>query len=93
MKAEGFDIPALTLAGGKLGQYKHYSDALEYRIWIHPLGGSDFYYSFNTLKDARKRRGELMEEFKKGRSEFARVEPVIAVVWDRKYHNFREVRI
>jgi hypothetical protein len=44
-------IPALTAAGGII---KPSDKVLEFRVWVHPLRGSNYYYRFGNLVSAMK---------------------------------------
>lgn len=81
-KDELAKIPALTLSGGKLLQTEF---ALEFRIWICTGEGDDFYYRYDTLKEAKKDRKKLLGRY--GADE------IIAVVWDNINQRYREVVI
>ena len=50
---------------------------LEWQFWVHPRGGSDYYYRYAPTKLAsalRQRERLLKDEF------IARVEPIVAVI-------------
>lgn len=71
-------IPALTLSGGTL---KKLSDAKQFRVWHHPKKGDDYYHTFSCIFEAKKH------------SERTKAESPIAVVWDKRYKQYREVVI
>lgn len=94
LKTKGYDareegpryqIPALTMSGGRL---KRPEDAVEFRVWVHPKDGDDFYYSYKRISEAR-----LESERMRASGEFAKVEKPLAVVWDNKFQNFKEVAL
>lgn len=76
-------IPALTLSGGRLSEFGGIKAVKEFRVWVHPAKGDDYYFAFKTLTGA----------VKKHRSMRARSEPPIAVVYDKRYRKYREVVI
>ncbi|MEO0126320.1 MAG: hypothetical protein ABIL44_01050 [candidate division WOR-3 bacterium] len=78
-------IPLLTASGGILRQPEF---ALEFRVWVHPVNGDDKAYCFSSLKEAKKRYPLICKD-----KRWAIVEPIIAVVWDNRIMNFREVLI
>jgi hypothetical protein len=78
-------IPALTLSGGRL---KRFADAKEYRVWVHPRSGDDFYYSFQSPLSAL---GYAVKAHSSG--DYVRVEKPLAVVWDSAKGDWREVDI
>ncbi len=43
------EYPALTKSGG--GYF--YDEVLEYRVWIHPEEGSDYFHAFRTYEEAQ----------------------------------------
>lgn len=50
---------------------------LEWQFWVHPRGGSDYYYRYAPTKLAsalRQRERLLKSEF------IARVEPIVAII-------------
>lgn len=83
-KWQSLEIPALTLSGGTLTQFKN--KVLEYRVWTHPHSvgesGDDSYQTFEDYDEALQ-----FSEKTKG------TEKPIAVVWDIKNFGFREVVI
>lgn len=78
-------IPALCLSGGKLSDF---AKAVEYRVWIHPKQGEDKFYRSQSIEEALKKRSEFINN-----PDLAIVEPIIAVVYDKKLKKYREVRI
>lgn len=78
-----YQIPALTVAGGKLNKKE---DAIEFRVWVHPDRGDDYYIAKKTYYDA-------MQEWRELKGTGKNVEPVLAVVWDNKFQDFKEVQI
>jgi hypothetical protein len=87
------EIPAYTLSGGKLKNFGREKAVKEYRVWIHPKGKDDYYY-------ALKNKGELIAvsiglgiQKDVDEKKIMRVENPLAVVWDKKFKNYREVRI
>lgn len=82
-RVPGGRIPALILSGGRL---KRFSDAEEYRVWVHPKSGDDFYFVATTPLNALRIAASL-----KSSGKYSRVEKPLAVVWDAAEHNFREV--
>jgi len=79
-------VPALCLSGGKLSEFG--GKAAEYRIWVHPKKEEDSFYRSQSLELALKKREELIND-----PDLAIVEPVIAVVYDKKFKKYREVQI
>jgi len=80
-------IPALTLSGGRLSDFK--SRVVSYRIWVYfREEREDGYYDFlpNEFRKAKVFRKLLLKDKK-----YAQIEPVIAVIWDRKFKRYREV--
>jgi len=78
-------IPALCLSGGRLSEF---GKAVEYRVWIHPKQGEDKFYRGKSIEQALKKRSEFIND-----PNLAIVEPVIAVVYDKKFKKYREVQI
>jgi len=78
-------IPALCLSGGKLSEF---GKAVEYRVWIHPKEGEDIFYRSQSIEAALKKRSKFIND-----PNLAMVEPVIAVVYDKKFKKYREVQI
>jgi len=76
-------IPALILAGGKLSNFGGMKAVKEFRVWVHPTSGDDYYYAYKTLAGA----------VRKHRSMKARSESPLAVVRDKNYRKYREVMI
>lgn len=76
-------IPGLTLSGGKLSEFGGLKAVKEFRVWIHPGKGDDYYYAYKTLEGA----------VRKYRSFRTRAEHPLAVVWDKRYKKYREVKI
>jgi len=67
-----------------------YKEVKAFRFWLHGRDGEDRYMEFepNDLPEAiRQRRKALSNE------KWLKVEPVIAVVYDKKFQRFREVTI
>lgn len=79
-------IPALCLSGGRLSEFG--GRAVEYRVWIHPKQGEDSFYRSQSIEEALKKRSEFLDD-----PSIAMVEPVIVVVYDRKFKRYREVQI
>ena len=81
-------IPALTLSGGKLSEFE--GKVVAYRIWVHPREGGDSYCEFgpNQLEKAKSVRKVLLND-----PRFIKVEPIIAIVYDKRYKKYREVVI
>jgi len=79
-----YQIPALTVGGGVLNKKE---DAVEYRVWVHPADGGDDYYI------AKKDYYDALQEWRELKGTGHNVEPVLAVVWDNKFQDFREVAI
>jgi len=89
MKEEIKEIPALTKSGGLLSKFGGKKAVLEYRVWIHYHDGrEDEYYIGGNLDDLLEERKELLED-----KEIVRVEQPLAVVWDDKCEDYREVCI
>jgi len=80
------NLPAYTLSGGTL---ESLDDALEFRVWVHPHSQKrdDFYLKAWTLPEMMSKMAAF--DF----SGYDVVEPIIAVVWDKEQHNFREVLV
>jgi len=80
-------IPALTLSGGKLSEFK---EVKAFRIWLHGKEGNHGYMEFepNKLPEAIRQRQKALRN-----ENWLEVEPIIAVVYDEKFHRFREVVI
>lgn len=93
-------IPALTMSGGKLSEFGGIKAAKEFRIWVHPLQGDDYYYAFKTYNQAKRaydkaKNATKAQLRKNGVSGF---EQILAVVADPKwrkgmsvYKRYREV--
>jgi len=79
-------IPALCLSGGRLSEFG--GKVVEYRVWIHPKQGENSFYRSQSLEQALKKRSEFIND-----PDLAIVEPLIAVVYDRKFKKYREVQI
>jgi hypothetical protein len=79
-------IPAMCLSGGKLSEFG--GKAFEYRIWIHPKQGEDKFYRTKSIENALKKRSEFINN-----PDLAIVEPIIAVVYDKRFKKYREVQI
>ena len=85
-------IPALTLSGGKLSEFGGHKAAKEYRVWCHPAkGGDDYFYPFKTFAGAKNAYSRLAS--RKKSMGIIRVETPCAVVFDSRYHKYREVVI
>jgi len=83
------EIPALTKSGGLLSKFGGKKKVLEYRVWVHPKeGGDDWYYTADTLEEMKRIRKGLLNDKK-----LVLVEHPLAIVWDKKYEDFREVCI
>lgn len=76
-------IPALTLSGGKLSDFGGHKAAREYRFWVHPGRGDDYYYAYKTYSGATAGRARIAK-----RLSASRIEKVIAVVYDAKYKKY-----
>ena len=79
-------IPSLTLSGGRLSEF---GKPARYRIWVHYAEDKDdgcYEFLPNELKKAKLFRKKLLKD-----ERFAIVEPIIAVVWDKKFKRYREV--
>ncbi len=81
--------PAFVKSGGGY----IFDDVLEYRVWMHPHGGDDFFESFGTLDEAKE-----FAESKRDEGKYAVVEDPLALVEQKEYINgkcelVREVRI
>jgi hypothetical protein len=79
-------IPALCLSGGKLSEFC--DKAVEYRVWIHPYSGDDCFFKGKNIIKVLKKRAELLKD-----PQIALVEPVIAVVYDKRFKKYREVQV
>lgn len=77
-------IPSLTLSGGRLSDF---DKVKQYRIWVHPKTGDDYYYTFKNEAELK----QVREQIKKDNPLY--VEKPIAVVWDKKNKKYREVVI
>ena len=82
------EIPALTKSGGLLSKFGGKKAVLEYRIWVHDKVAEDMYFKRNNLKELIKMRKQLLKDEK-----IAEVEQPLAVVWDDKCQDYREVCI
>jgi hypothetical protein len=80
-------IPALCLSGGRLKDFGGHRKVAEYRFWIHPNNGDDFYYRSESIQELKQKRKKLLGNKK----DYALVEPVIAVVFDERFRKYREV--
>lgn len=81
-KNNNYQIPELTLSGGKIS--KHSKKILEYRVWCHHLeGGNDDYYVFDNYDTALK--------FSRLNNKKKLKEKPLGVIWDKKFKNYREV--
>lgn len=90
-KRDDKHVPAATLSGGKLSAFvRKGAQVVEWRVWVHPGQGDDFYFRFERedFDEAVALRAEKAEN-----SQYALVEPVIAVVWDEEQQAYREVVI
>jgi len=89
MKEKIKEIPALTKSGGLLSEFGGKKAVLEYRVWIHYHdGGDDEYYVNDDLDALLETRKELL-----GDKKIVLVEQPLAVVWDDKCEDYREVCI
>jgi|GEM_PF-4555627 len=79
-------IPTLCLSGGRLSDFEW--KAVEYRVWIHPNQGEDSFYRSQSIEETLKKRSEFINN-----PDLAEVEPVIAVVYDKRFKRYREVQI
>ena len=83
------EIPALTKSGGMLSKFGVNKEVLEYRVWFHyQAGGDDDFIVDSNLRRIQQRRRNLLKM-----TEYAVVEHPLAVVWDKKNQDYREVRI
>jgi hypothetical protein len=83
------DIPFLTKSGGLLSEFGGVRVVLEYRMWIHYHDGkSDEYQTSDNLNVLLRLRKGLLKS-----KDVALVEQPLAVVWDEKYDDYREVCI
>ena len=86
---ENKEIPALTKSGGLLSEFGGQGAVLEYRIWVHYHDGrSDEYITNDNLGDLLKERKDLLKD-----KEVVIVEQPLAIVWDDKVEDYREVCI
>jgi hypothetical protein len=89
MDKEIKEIPALTKSGGLLSEFGGVGVVLEYRIWVHYHDGrSDEYYTNDDLDALLETREELLKD-----KEIIIVEQPLAIVWDDKCDDYREVCI
>ena len=83
------EIPALTKSGGMLSEFGGKKSVLEYRVWFHYHDGrEDDFIVDSNLRNIQRRRKTLLE-----RMDLIKVEQPLAVVWDEKHKDYREVRI
>lgn len=83
------EIPVLTKSGGMLSDFGGKRKVLEYRVWFHYHDGrSDSWITDTNFRNIQKRRRELLKDKK-----IIIVEQPLAVVWDSKDDEVREVRI
>ena len=83
------EIPALTKSGGLLSNHGGAKSVIEYRLWVHYHdGGDDKYFESNDLNALLEKIKKLLEDKK-----IAIVEQPVAVVWDDKHQDHREVCI
>jgi len=93
------EIPALTLSGGALSEFGRHEAVEEYRLWMHPMDGEDFYLRDEDRSCLETTRSQLLEDRKQdgymfySKLELAQVEEVVAVVWDDEKERYREVVI
>jgi hypothetical protein len=78
--------PAFCLSGGRLSEFGN--KAVEYRVWVHPQEGDDYFFRGKNLEKLLEKQAELLRDPK-----YALVEPIIAVVYDKKFKKYREVQI
>lgn len=78
--------PASTLSGGRLSDFGGKTGVVEYRVWWHPFKGDDQYKRSRSYREIVG-----MEKKLKAKGEF--VEKPLAVVWDDKFGEYREVVI
>lgn len=80
-------IPAQTLSGGKLSEFK---EVKAFRLWLHSKDEEDKYMEFEPkdLPEAIRKRQKA-----ENNESWIEVEPIIAVVFDEKFKKFREVVI
>lgn len=83
------NIPALCLSDGRLKDYGGHKKVAEYRFWVHPNVGDDFYYRSESRKTLQPIRRKLV----RNKNAYPTVEPIIAVVFDEKFKKYREVVI
>ena len=79
-------IPLLTLSGGKRSDFAR---PVRYRIWVHYREDKDdgcYQFRPNELEKAKLFRKKLLKN-----KRFAIVEPIVVVVWDKKFKRYREV--
>lgn len=87
MNKEIKEIPAMTKSGGLLSEFGGKKSVLEYRVWFHYHDGrDDEYYISDNLDDLLQERKGLLKD-----KEIVLVEQPLAVVWDDKYEDYREV--
>ena len=77
-------IPASCLSGGLLSDFGGPKAVVEYRVWYH--GDEDDYWKSKTFKG-------IMKIWESKRKSNPYVEPPLAVVWDKKKEDYREVVI
>ena len=62
--------------------------AVEYRVWVQPHEGDDYFFRSKNFFNLLEKRAELMNKLQIGQ-----VEPIIAVVYDKKFKKYREVQV
>lgn len=77
-------IPTLTGVGKQ--PLQHLENAKEFRVWIHPKTGDDYFVGFSSLEEALVNHGALVDMKKLA-------EPPLAVVWNKKIRGWAEVSI
>ena len=76
------EIPALVSSGGT--EKFNSKNIVEYRVWIHPKTGDDYYYRSSTFDDIVKIAKASQDE--------GFVEKPLGVIKDRESpHGYREV--
>ena len=78
--------PAFCLSGGRLSEFGN--KAVEYRVWVHPQEGDDYFFRSKNIEKILQRRAELLQE-----QSTALIEPIIAVVYDKKFKKYREIQV
>lgn len=80
-------ISALTLSGGKLSEFGGIKAAKEFRIWVHPVKGDDYYYTYKNYGAARKayEKAKKATKAQMKKQGILRIEQPIAVVANPKW--------